>query len=56
VNPPADFRVQADDDLLVVAESLGGLAPLRPDRAMALSGQAHAHEHTHDHAHEPADA
>jgi voltage-gated potassium channel len=56
VNPSADFRVQAEDDLLVVAESLGGLAPLRPDRAMALSGQAHAHEHTHDHAHEPADA
>ncbi|TAK03102.1 MAG: hypothetical protein EPO36_00055 [Chloroflexota bacterium] len=54
VNPPTDFRVQTDDDLLVVAESLGGLAPLRPDRAMALSGQAHAHEHTHDHAHEPA--
>jgi voltage-gated potassium channel len=54
VNPPADFRVQADDDLLVVAESLGALAPLRPDRAMALAGQAHAHEHTHDHAHEPA--
>jgi voltage-gated potassium channel len=54
VNPQADFRVKAEDDLLVVAESLGGLAPLRPDRAMALSGQAHAHEHTHDHAHEPA--
>jgi len=56
VNPPADFRVQADDDLLVVAESLGALAPLRPDRAMALAGQTHVHEHTHDHAHEPADA
>jgi voltage-gated potassium channel len=54
VNPPTDFRVEEGDDLLVVAESLGELAPLRPDRAMALAGQPHAHEHTHDHAHEPA--
>jgi len=54
VNPPVEFRVEATDDLLVVAESLGALAPLRPDRAMALDGQPHAHEHTHDHAHEPA--
>ncbi len=54
VNPPSDFRVQADDDLLVVAESLGTLAPLRPDRAMALAADPHVHEHGHDHAHEPA--
>jgi voltage-gated potassium channel len=54
VNPPIEFRVQVDDDLLVVAESLGALAPLRPDRAMRLAGQPHAHEHGHDHAHEPA--
>ncbi|MEW5990233.1 MAG: NAD-binding protein [Chloroflexota bacterium] len=54
VNPPVDFRVQADDDLLVVAESLGSLAPLRPDRAMALAGQVHVHDYAHDHAHEPA--
>ncbi|MEO8207488.1 MAG: NAD-binding protein, partial [Chloroflexota bacterium] len=39
VNPPADFRVVDDDDLLVVAESLGSLEPLRPNRAMALPGQ-----------------
>ena len=54
VNPPVAFTVQADDDLLVVAESLGALAPLRPDRAMRLAGQPHVHEHGHDHAHEPA--
>jgi voltage-gated potassium channel len=54
VNPESDFRVVDDDDLLVVAESLGTLAPLRPDRAMALAGQPHAHEHSHDHEHEPA--
>jgi voltage-gated potassium channel len=29
VNPPADFTLQAGDDALVVAESLGTLAPLR---------------------------
>ncbi len=29
VNPPADFRLQAGDDAVVVAESLGTLAPLR---------------------------
>ena len=28
VNPPADFRLKPDDDALVVAESLGTLAPL----------------------------
>ncbi|HEX4898310.1 MAG TPA: NAD-binding protein [Candidatus Limnocylindrales bacterium] len=54
VNPSVDLRLEAGDDLLVVAESLGTLAPLRPDRAMALEGQAHAHEHTHDHGHAPA--
>jgi voltage-gated potassium channel len=54
VNPRSDFRVEADDDLLVVAESLGTLAPLRPDRAMALAADPHVHEHGHDHAHEPA--
>jgi len=53
VNPTADFRVQADDDLLVIAESLGVLAPLRVDRAMRLSDR-HVHDHGHDHAHEPA--
>ena len=54
VNPAADFRVADNDDLLVVAESLGTLAPLRPNRAMALAGQPHLHEHGHNHAHEPA--
>jgi voltage-gated potassium channel len=28
VNPPSDFRLKAGDDALVVAESLGTLAPL----------------------------
>ncbi len=51
VNPPSDFSVASGDDLLVVAVSLGTLAPLKPDRAMGISGQPHAHEHTHDHAH-----
>ena len=54
VNPPADFHLQADDDLLVVAESLGTLAPLKPDRAMALNAERHVHEHTHGHEQEPA--
>ena len=54
VNPAADFRVQAGDDLLVVAESLGTLAPLRPDRAMMTAGERHAHEHVHGHEKEPA--
>ena len=54
VNPPSDFRLQNDDDLLVVAESLGTLAPLRPDRAMHLAGEQHAHEHRHGHEQEPA--
>ncbi len=56
VNPPADFQLEPGDDALVVAESLGTLAPLRPDRAMALEGARHSH--THDHpaadAHGPA--
>jgi len=29
VNPPPDFRLKPGDDALVVAESLGTLAPLR---------------------------
>jgi voltage-gated potassium channel len=29
VNPSADFRLQAGDDAVVVAESLGSLAPLK---------------------------
>jgi voltage-gated potassium channel len=50
VNPPTDFRLQAGDDGLVVAESLGTLAPLRMRRAVgadpiattdpALAGQS----------------
>jgi K+/H+ antiporter YhaU regulatory subunit KhtT len=35
VNPPTDFVLQPMDDALVVAESLGTLEPLRPQRAMA---------------------
>ncbi len=31
VNPPEDFRLAAGDDLVVVAESLGSLAPLQMD-------------------------
>jgi voltage-gated potassium channel len=54
VNPRSDFRLEAADDLLVVAESLGTLAPLRPDRAMHLAGERHAHEHIHGHEQEPA--
>lgn len=54
VNPPSDFRLQADDDLLVVAESLGTLAPLRPDRAMHLAAERHVHAHVHGHEGEPA--
>jgi voltage-gated potassium channel len=34
VNPPTDFKLQPMDDALVVAESLGTLEPLRPERAM----------------------
>jgi voltage-gated potassium channel len=29
VNPPADFKMEAGDDAVVAAESLGTLAPLR---------------------------
>ena len=31
VNPPEDFRLSPGDDLVVVAESLGELAPLQMD-------------------------
>jgi voltage-gated potassium channel len=34
VNPPTDFHLEIGDDALVVAESLGTLEPLRPDRAL----------------------
>jgi voltage-gated potassium channel len=34
VNPPADFHLDVGDDALVVAESLGTLEPLRPERAI----------------------
>ena len=34
VNPSTDFVLEPGDDGLVVAESLGKLQPLRPDRAM----------------------
>ncbi|MEO7665050.1 MAG: NAD-binding protein, partial [Candidatus Limnocylindrales bacterium] len=54
VNPPSDFRLETGDDALVVAESLGTLAPLRPNRAMALDGAGHVHEHNHDDEHESA--
>ena len=33
-NPPTDFHLEVGDDALVVAESLGTLEPLRPDRAI----------------------
>jgi hypothetical protein len=29
INPPTDFKMQPGDDAVVVAESLGTLAPLR---------------------------
>jgi hypothetical protein len=29
VNPPSDFRLASGDDAVVVAESLGTLAPLK---------------------------
>lgn len=35
VNPPEDFRLAQGDDLVVVAESLGALAPLEPDHDLA---------------------
>jgi voltage-gated potassium channel len=34
VNPPSDFRLAHGDDALVVAESLGTLAPLRMRKAV----------------------
>jgi voltage-gated potassium channel len=34
-NPASDFRLQLDDDLVVVAESLGALRPLRESSALA---------------------
>lgn len=34
-NPDVDFRLQIDDDLVVVAESLGHLQPLRESSALA---------------------
>jgi voltage-gated potassium channel len=40
VNPPADFRLKAGDDALVVAESLGTLAPLRIDKETSGSAAA----------------
>lgn len=47
INPPADFRLEIGDDAVVVAESLGTLAPLRlqhdaPPIAAELSLQAAA--------------
>jgi voltage-gated potassium channel len=42
VNPPADFRLQAGDDAVVVAESLGTLAPLELQDAMATPRTAAA--------------
>ncbi len=38
-NPPADYVVQPGDDALVVAESLGELAPLNMERAMSPGHQ-----------------
>jgi voltage-gated potassium channel len=35
INPPADFRLEPGDDAIVVAESLGKLAPLEMRDAMA---------------------
>jgi voltage-gated potassium channel len=34
-NPGQDFRVALDDDLVIVAESLGDLQPLRETSAVA---------------------
>jgi voltage-gated potassium channel len=33
-NPSSDFRLELDDDLVVVAESLGALRPLRESSAL----------------------
>src|SRR6185369_3479837 len=40
VNPPTDFVLEIGDDALVVAESLGTLEPLHPDRALGDRGRA----------------
>ncbi len=37
-NPPTDFRLARGDTAVVVAESLGGLHPMRPDEALDLDG------------------
>jgi voltage-gated potassium channel len=42
VNPPADFRLQPGDDAVVVAESLGSLAPLKLQDAMVAPRTAAA--------------
>lgn len=44
VNPPTDFRLAAGDDALVVAESLGTLAPLRMRKAVGREAAAAAGE------------
>jgi len=38
-NPGREFRVQADDDLVVVAESLGALKPLRESSALTEAAE-----------------
>jgi voltage-gated potassium channel len=40
VNPPADFVLEAGDDALVIAESLGTLSPLRAQRHRPLRSAA----------------
>lgn len=42
VNPQADFRLDFGDDAIVVADSLGKLAPLKIRDAMAPSHAASA--------------
>ncbi len=44
VNPPPDFRLKPGDDALVVAESLGTLAPLTMAEAKAVDEEAAAEE------------
>lgn len=53
VNPPADFRLQTGDDAIVVAESLGQLAPLEMRDASTAELAATAEEPA---ASEPAGA
>jgi voltage-gated potassium channel len=43
VNPPADMRVERDDDALVLAESIGTLAPLPVERTVAEATPKAAH-------------